>query len=412
MPNAPLPALVVTALITVALSTPAAAQAEVRDGHLYVDGEPFFAIGLYSVGMRDLPAVAEAGFNLVHTYSWEGQRTFDDGQEWLDACQESGLKALAGLYRPSVKEMDFGGTIERIRTYREHPALLAWHTMDEPGWDDVRDECLGVAIDGRPGSEYMPGAYEVCREHDPDHPVTAVFCHFADPPLFIDSVDIVQADYYCVPPIPQRNFSGTGFRGVKMFVDKTRQASDGEKPFWFVQQIFDWSVSKEESYEIPPEWQRGPNRAETRCATYTAVASGARGVLYWSLSRALGSEWHRDSLSRVRRWQDLVEVVGELNELMPVLTSAEREVIRTRDHVVAMVKSDGAAVWIIACNYERKPSDTVLTIPGVRRGTLEMPFRGESARIVDGALQVHFEPLEARVYRLRGDQNLELYPER
>ncbi|MGC9317139.1 MAG: hypothetical protein ACP5KN_03785 [Armatimonadota bacterium] len=412
MLNDALPTFALAALMAVALCAPASAEAEVRDGHLYVDGKPFFAIGLYSVGLRDLPAVAEAGFNLVHTYAWEGQRTYDDGEQWLDACQESGLKALAGLYRPSVKEMDFGGAIERIRRFRDHPALLAWHTMDEPGWDDARDECLGVEIDGRPGKQYMPGAYQVCREHDPDHPVTAVFCHFVDPELFIDSVDIVQADYYCVPPIPQQNFSGTGFRGVKMFVDRTRQASDGEKPFWFVQQIFDWSVSKEESYEVPPEWQRGPNRAETRCATYTAVASGARGVLYWSLSRAMGSDWHRDSLSRVRRWNDLCSIVDELNALTPVLTSTEREVIREADRIVSMVKSDGESTWIIACNYERSPSDTALIIPGVRGGVLEMPFRDETARIVDGQLQVHFEPLEARVYRLRGDQNLELFPER
>ena len=373
-------------------------EVTVQNGHLLVDGKPFFAIGMYSVGERDLPAVADAGFNLVHTYGWEGENTFDGGQEWLDTCEANGLKALVGLYRPPVKESEFAGAIRRIEQFRDHPALLAWHTMDEPGWEQ----------EGNRGDVYMPAAYEVCREHDPNHPVTAVVCHFADPARFADSVDVMQADYYCVPPIPAKNFSGTGFRGVKQFVDYTRRA-DPEMPYWYVAQFFDWSVSKENSYELPPEWQRGPTLEEMRCATYTAVASGARGVLYWSLSRAMGSDWHRDSLSRVQRWNDLCSIVDELNALMPVLTSTEREVIRERDRVVSMVKSDGDNVWLIACNYERKPTETQLVVPGVRAGTLEMPFRDEAANIEDGAVTVRFEPLEARVYRLVDDGSLERF---
>lgn len=384
-------ALAATAVVVIMVPA-CGGEVTVRDGHVFVDGEPFFAIGLYSVGTRDLPAVAEAGFNLVHTYGWEGEATFEGGQEWLDTCEANGLKALVGFYRPPVKESNFEGAIRRIEQLRDHPALLSWHTMDEPGWEK----------EGNRGEIYMPAAYEVCREHDPSHPVTAVVCHFSDPAKFADSVDIMQADYYCVPPIPAQNFSGTGFRGVRAFVRYSHRA-DAEMPFWYVGQIFDWSVAKEKGHEVPPEWKRGPTREEMRCATYTAIASGARGVLYWSLSRALGTDWHRDSLSRVQRWNDLCSIVDELNALMPVLTSTGREMIRERDRVVSMVKSDGESVWVIACNYERQPSETTLVIPGVRSGTLEMPFRDETAHIEDGSAAVRFEPLEARVYRLRDD---------
>lgn len=399
----------VALMLALTLAAPASAQVEVRDGHVFVDGKPHFAIGLYSVGIADLEAVADYGFNLVHTYGWEGQRTFDDGEAWLDACEEHGLRALVGLYRPSVQEADFEDAIRRIEKFRDHPALLAWHTMDEPSYDDAANECLGVAIEGVPGRDYMQKAYEVVHEHDPDHPVTAVFCHFNDPQLFIDAVDIVQGDYYCVPPIPANWYAGTGFRGVKMFVDNTRRASGGEKPFWYVAQLFDFSVSKEAGNEMPDEWKRGPNRQELRCAAYTAVASGARGILWWSLSRAMSGEWHRDQLSRVKQWNALVEIVSELNALMPALTSTDREIIHTRDHVVSMVRPAGDDVYLIACNYERSPSDTILTIPGVREATLEMPFRDETARIEDGALQVHFDPLEARVYRLAADAEREMW---
>lgn len=85
-----------------ALAAAAWAQSVVElDGGrcLKVDGRPFFAIGMYSVGIDDLPALAEAGFNLVHTYGWEGKAGHDWGREWLDAVQARGMKALLGVYR-------------------------------------------------------------------------------------------------------------------------------------------------------------------------------------------------------------------------------------------------------------------------------------------------------------------------
>jgi len=92
-----------------------------------------------------------------------------------------------------------------------------------------------------------------------------------------------------------------------------------------------------------------------------------------------------------------------------VLTSTSREVIRQRDRVVSMVKSDGSDTYLIACNYEREPTDARLVIPGVRAATLEMPFRDQTARIDDGVATVHFEPLEARVYRLVDDGVVERF---
>ncbi len=365
----------------------------VGDKCIVVDGKPLFVIGVYSAGgVVDLPLLAEAGFNTVHSYSWEGKRHHDGGKAWLDAAHANGLKALVGLYRPDVKNMDFAASIKRIEKYRDHPALLAWHIMDEPSWDKP----------GNRGKDYMPAAYKLIKEHDPRHPVTAVVCHFADNKLFEPTVDVMQADYYCVPPIPPANFSGTGFRGVKVFTDGWRKASAGKKPFWYVGQIFDFSVSKEKGYEIPDEWKRLPTGAELRCATYTAVASGARGVLYWSLSRLIRDEWNRGLLPRVKLWEELTKVVGELNQLMPVLTADTPETFHSENHVAAMIKSDGRDTYVIACNYERKPTKTVIEVPGVQAGGAEVMFTGGRAAIVDGKLEAAFAAMESRVYRIKG----------
>ena len=359
MPSQCLAAALILPLLMLA---PVRAECDVQvvgDKCVLVDGEPFFPVGIYSTGIEDFPMLAEAGFNLVHTYGWEGKAGHDWGKAWLDAAHDNGLKALIGLYRPEVKQMQFEPTIVRIKQYRGHPALLAWHTMDEPSWDK----------EGNVGKDYMPAAYDIIKQHDPNHPVTAVVCHFADPDLFTPSVDVMQADYYPVPPIPAINFSGDGFRGIKMFVDKSRAASSATKPFWFVCQAFDFSLLKETSHDIPPEWKRFPTLRELRTMTYTAIAAGARGIVYWSLSRLRNSR-EGSEVTGEQHWERLKSVTLELKQLMPLLTADTPETIQERDRVVAMVKSDGTDTYIIVANYERKPTETMIAIPGIdeRRG--------------------------------------------
>jgi len=379
-----------------ALGTALAAEVTmVGDACVRVDGEPFFPIGVYSAGdPRDLPLLAEAGFNTVHTYAWEGQRSCDAGKAWLDAAHAHGLMGLVGLYRPDVKAMDFSASIRRIEAYRDHPALLAWHTMDEPAWDKEEDR----------GQAYMPAAYALVKEHDPSHPVTAVVCHFGDTALFEPAMDICQADYYPVPPIPAAWYSGTGFAGVRIFTEKWREACGGSKPFWYVGQIFDFSVSKETKHEVPDDWKRLPTGEELRCMTYTAVASGARGILYWSLSRLIGDEWNRTLLGRVRLWDELEAVVGELNTLMPVLTADTPETIQAAGGVVSMVKRHGDDTYIIVANHERRAAAVALAVPGVDDGDAELLFQGGTARVAGGKLALELAGTETRVYRVKRNQ--------
>jgi len=401
------------AMVVASLAWPASTEVRVVGNKcVLVEGKPFFAIGIYQAGEDDFPMLAEAGFNLVHNYAWEGAATYHGGQEWLDAAHQNGLMALVGLYRPDVKQMRFEGAIARIEKYRDHPALLAWHTMDEPGWDHVPTSCLGVDIDGRMGKEYMPGTYHMIRQHDPNHPVTAVVCHFADLERFMDSMDIMQADYYPVPPIPESNYWGTGFRGIKIFVDGSREVSGGTKPFWFVCQAFNYSVWKS---NIPPEWQRFPTYRELRTMTYTAVASGARGVLYWSLHRLMSDENNPgddDHSQRQMHLEWLKTVTRELHQLYPLLTADTPELIQEQDHVVAMIKSDGQDIYIIAANYERQPTQTRISVPGIRQASAELMFEpGDPVSIENGGFIASFEPVESHIWRIKPGQIHQRFPE-
>ena len=100
----------------------------------------------------------------------------------------------------------------------------------------------------------------------------------------------------------------------------------------------------------------------------------------------------------------MVEIAGELNELMPVLTADMPEIIQDRDHVVSMVKSDGRDIYVVAVNYMREPTETKIEVADVRQGTAELVF-GEPGTtntvIDDGRLILGFKPLETRAYRIR-----------
>ena len=365
----------------------------VGDKCVQVDGKPFFPIGMYYAGVGDIPVLAEAGFNLVHDYTWDGEEVCASGQVWLDTAHEHGMMALVGLYRPAVKKMEFDTAIARIKKYRDHPALLAWHTMDEPAWDR----------EGNRGKDYMPAAYKMIKAHDTSHPVTAVVCHFADPSLFAPFVDVVQADYYPIPPIPATDFAGTGFRGIKRFVELSREHSQGQKPFWFVCQAFDYSTLKG---DVPAEWKRFPTQRELRTMTYTAVATGARGILYYGAAPLMLDKYQRGStMTRVRNWERLKSVTLELQQLLPLLTADTPESIQTSSHVTAMVKSDGRDIYIIAANYERAATEADIRIPGVREATAEAVFGQEgTVQIKDGKLTLGFEPIQSHVYRIRPEQ--------
>ncbi len=363
----------------------------VDGGCILVNGKRFFPVGVYSANLEDFPKLAEAGFNLVHTYQWEGKSDHDWGKTWLDAAHKHGLMALVGLSRPRVKNMQFDACVERIQQYRRHPALLAWHTMDEPAWEK----------EGNHGETYMPAAYQLVRQHDPCHPVTAVVCHFTDAKHFVDTVDVLQADYYPIPPIPASHYAGNGFRGIKMYVDAWREASKATKPFWFVCQAFDYSLLKEKKHEIPAEWRRFPTQRELRTMTYVAIASGARGVLYWSLNR-LKHAREGDPVTGDDHWRRLRSITLELKRLMPLLTAESPETIQSRDHVVAMVKSDGTDTYVIAANYERTPTKTILDVPGITIAKAELMFEEGSAQVQDGKLALALEAVESRVFRIPG----------
>ncbi len=360
---------------------------------LKVNGKPFFPIGMYAANVPDFPMLAEAGFNTVHAYGWEHQANAkipEWGKEYLDAAQQHGLKALVGLNRSEIVEKQYANSVRRIEMFRDHPALLAWHTMDEPGAGTKDAKQFNADL-------YMPAIYQTIKQHDPQHPVTAVLCQFVNHKRFTASLDIHQADYYPIPPIPAGNFIGTGFAGITGHAQYARKACDGQKPSWFVCQFFDYALTRKDK-NIPPEWHGFPTQEELRTMSYTAVAAGARGIFYYSLSAM--RQYVREGGSADEYWRRVSSVARELHDLSSVLTAETPETFSQKDNVVALIKSDGRDLYIIAANYERKPTKTVLRVPGIVNATAQMVFGEGTAPVIEGKLTLNLNSIESRVYRI------------
>jgi len=140
-----------------------------EEGHyqIYRDGEPYFIRG--AGGTSRLEQLAEAGANSVRTWST------DDAQRILDEAEALGLTVMLGLRMASERHgFDYDDeeavrqqkeTVrERVREFKDHPALLAWGLGNEVDlfytntrvWHAVEDLA------------------QMVRELDPNHLITTV----------------------------------------------------------------------------------------------------------------------------------------------------------------------------------------------------------------------------------------------
>lgn len=133
---------------------------------LRVDGQPFFVKG--AVGWQNLEMLKASGGNAVRTW----------GPDALDECQKHGLMAQVGLPLGVTRHgFDYGDkeriekqrqqTLETVRKYKDHPALLLWAIGNEPEIDTTTEQRLPVW-------RYVESMAKEIKAIDPNHPVIAV----------------------------------------------------------------------------------------------------------------------------------------------------------------------------------------------------------------------------------------------
>lgn len=321
--------------IAVALAIPgvfaqeqqAATRATIRaDGTLLVDDRPVFPVGMHTEDAACIGQVADAGFNLVSgTGEWDA--------EHYKAAAESELLILGGHYvwatfasfrtgggidlRPSEeagiqnvlahgRDQSWRMPLDTLRAFDHLPGVIGWRTNEEPEAKLV---------------EYMEYAYEIFKSNSPGHLVVTLSCDPRWFHAFRNTADVLVFDNY-----PYRGGRGPK-RALLETYEWTREgveAMEG-KAVWLMPQLIPpsrWSLDPEDELSLQ----------QMRLQNYAGLIAGAKGVIMYSYgSFPLVYERDQDGNRASRpasdevmrqRWDRVSALVGELNELGPMICDA------------------------------------------------------------------------------------------
>jgi hypothetical protein len=350
-------------------------------GGLIVNRRQFFPFGFYCYSPV-YPTLPEEevvrGFNMISPYQKLLPETLQERKAYMDRCAQLGMKVHYNLLSVSggggVGSKMEGFTdaqkrellIREIKTFMDHPALLAWYISDEPTGNKISPETL-------------EDIYKVVKETDPWHPVSIVFmAPFLSSKKFKDAVDIVMADPYPIPDLPASMVGEVAGNLKKTF--------HGEKPVWIVPQAFgggEW-------------WGREPSIQEIRSMTYQSVINGATGIQYF-VRHGLNS-----FPKSVSTWSECGRMALEIAEITPWLLSDEEAnpAESFSKNITVTSKLHNGQLIILAVNKINEPQSAEIRIDGIGNTRAKVIFENRSVSINYGIISDIFPAFGSQVYLL------------
>jgi len=268
-----------------------------RKGRTIVDGKPVFPLGMYvdkPLKGEQFDTYTNSPFNCMMPY---GLPKVED----MDRAHAAGQMIIYPIhkYHPFKKRPAKGADTaesaarlveEKIREFKEHPALLAWYTCDETSLEKIKE---------------LTERQRLVERVDPNHPTWTVLYQYSQVRGYYPSFDVIGTDPY---PIDSTS-PGLAAEWTRI----TREEIMGLRPMWQVIQAFDWK-------DYGRKTGRMPTRREMTSMTWHAVANGANGIVYFThrlLYRKNGKKFLRD------RWEDICAAADGVKRYIPVLLSDE-----------------------------------------------------------------------------------------
>lgn len=366
-----------------------------RGAYLLVNGEPFFVLSNFVCYPRlyDTDVVvemAEAGFTAAILWGTgkgdaETRRVLEVGRRHgikviLSPEHMYGIKQMRGdlkllVDRPiepvadepeEVREVraKLATLADRLARYKDHPALLFWRTLDEPG-----------AVN-------MPQV-KVCanflRSVDPYHPLQLA----CGPPAtglrhkYRTTTDIYGTHHYLHGNAPMIQALDRARR--------TKPISDGDR-----------KVSIGVLTGVTSGSMRGLTYAEQRCEAYLGLIGGWRGLM-----------WFRGRHHILECWENVKDIAGQVRQLAPALMAADVE----QNLRVTCDPENAAVYWvlleheerrtILAANAKSDRASAVFFVPGLADGA-DIRVRFEDRRLAStgGSFRDTFDGFGVHVYEI------------
>jgi hypothetical protein len=348
-------------------------------GGLIVNKRQFFPFGFYTYSpvFSTLPEEEVVkGFNMISPYQKILPESLDERKAYMDRCAQLGMKVHYNLLSVSggggvgskiegiSDEEKRIRLIEEIKTFMDHPALLAWYISDEPTGNKI-------------SPEQLEEIYKTVKAIDPWHPVSIVFMTpFLDSKRYANALDIVMADPYPVPDVP-----------VSMVGNVTWQLKDefeGKRPVWIVPQVFgggEW-------------WRREPTIQEVRSMTYQAIINGATGIQYFVRQ---GLNYFPKSPAT---WSECGRMATEIAELTPWLLSEEKapEARSFSKNIIIASRVHEDKIVLLVVNRKNEPARAEIWIEGGFNGKAKVLFENRIISVNDGLIYDQLPAFGTQVY--------------
>ncbi len=302
-----------------------------------VDGKPFFPLGMFidKVTKEEMAVYRQGPFNCVHPYTVS--------KEGLDICHDTGLMCIGTLifHAPGrhwrgrgriTPEKALANTLTFVDSLKNHPALLAWYTIDE-------DQLAYLSTQKKNHDEIW--------RIDPDHPIYAALDRPEHVRAFAGVFDVIGMD-----PYPIGNNRG-GIETAFGWGSAANEAMYAMRPMWQIPQAYNWGWHSSRKNQIGknPEL-RFPTREEFRSMMWQAIAAGANGLLpygFFEIRRNMkGAE--RDAT-----WKMVCEESQKVRDRFHVLLSPPGPAIEGLPAgLAARTWNVEGRTWALVCNLTRK----------------------------------------------------------
>jgi len=346
---------------------------------LIVDGLPFFPFGFYCYWPinRVLDEEVVHGFNLLSPYQGgpHDAAELEQIRAYLDRAAAIGMKVnyqIMWAYATELTDDDIAKLRAEVEMLRDHPAVLAWYTADEPSVEYV---------------DRLTRVHNIIKELDPYHPISVVFYQGGEHARqFRDAMDIVMADPYPIPNGPVTT--------VANMAEDVGRAQGWQKPLWIVPQAFGGGEA----------WPREPTAREQRVMTYLSLVHGATAIQYFI--RAPRVSFPKSPVM----WAECGALALETAELTPFLLSTEEKPeARCPDptvHVSAW--RDRGVIAVLAVNTDNAPKTVRVELPGLAfTGEAEVLFEDRRVPVTDGVIEEPIDAFGTRAYGIPVGPELE-----
>ena len=299
-----------------------------KDGVLLRNDKVFVPVVAYrdpSDTLTRTDGLQEAGFNVTHSYHFDGAHYYDikkedlnkefsdeklnqliaDAKAYLRLCNKNGIKVALSIRRSWIYYQKTDLIRKYVASLMGEPGLLTWYLYDEPDY-------IGIP------AEIIRNSYKIIKQTDPYHPVSMIYAHANLIPRFIRSCDILWCQAYHEKPADVLEHINT------LFYIRKKSAGFGishnnPNPLasWAILGAFDQEVR----YKRRKASEHRPTPEQILAQSYACLIGKARGItFYW-----FPHNWYDIRKETPQIWQAIIRSVNQINKILPYLLERGKE---------------------------------------------------------------------------------------